>query len=206
MSVEINSGFQAEAQASAYAEMALVELQFRSGTVRLTTWPVDVTAFGETWKGVGTLGSIGELHESEDGAAEKVTLSLSPVDVGTRALALGDPNEYQERRVRIWIAMLNAQTQQMSGAPVLRFVGVMDQPKIERDGAKAALSMECRTASYDVRSSPASLRMNHQQHQARHPGELGFVYLQSLIGNPAVWVSKYTETWLRYRSIFKGGM
>lgn len=199
MTVTTNSGFQATANAGAYGELALVELQLRSGTARFTNWPLSVQVMGETWQGVGNLGSIGELHESEDGAAEKLTLTLSPVDIGTRALALGDPAEYQDRRVRVWIAMLDANTLQMTGAPVLRFVGVMDQMKIDRDGNTASIGMECRTASYDVRSNPAALRMNNAQHQARHPGELGFVYLTSLIGNPAVWVGKWLQANLQYR-------
>ncbi|WP_447747956.1 hypothetical protein [Variovorax boronicumulans] len=199
MTVTTNSGFQATANAGAYGELALVELQLRSGTARFTNWPLSVQVMGETWQGVGNLGSIGELHESEDGAAEKLTLTLSPVDIGTRALALGDPSDYQDRRVRVWIAMLDANTLQITGAPVLRFVGVMDQMKIDRDGNSASISMDCRTASYDVRSNPAALRMNNAQHQARHPGELGFSYLTGLIGNPSIWVSKWLQANLQYR-------
>lgn len=199
MTVPVNGGFQAAAGAAAYGELALVELQLRSGTARFTNWPLSVQVMGETWQGVGNLGSIGELHESEDGAAEKLTLTLSPVDIGTRALALGDPSDYQDRRVRVWIAMLDANTLQINGSPVLRFVGVMDQMKIDRDGNNASISMDCRTASYDVRSNPAALRMNNAQHQARHPGEMGFSYLSSLIGNPAVWVGKWLQANLQYR-------
>lgn len=201
MTVPVNSGFQASANAPAYGELALVEMQLRSGTARMTNWPLTVDVMGQTWQGVGNLGTVGQLHESEDGAAEKLTLTLSPVDIGTRALALGDPSDYQDRIVRVWIAMLDASTLQFSGAPVLRFAGVMDQMKIERDGGTASIGMECRTASYDVRSNPAALRMNNAQHLARHPGELGFSYLTSLIGNPAIWVSKWLQVNLQYRQV-----
>lgn len=199
MTIVTNSGFQAAANAPAYGELALVEMQLRSGTARMTNWPLTVQSMGQTWQGVGNLGSIGPLHESEDGASEKITLTLSPVDIGTRALALGDPSDYQDRLVRIWIALLDAGTLQFSGAPVLRFAGVMDQMKIERDGETASIGMECRTASYDVRSNPAALRMNNAQHQARHPGEQGFAYLTTLIGNPAIWVSKWLQANLQWR-------
>jgi hypothetical protein len=188
--IPTNSGFQTSAAGPSYGEYGLVELQFRDGTGRFTTWPVNVEVFGQVWQGTGNLGKIGPLHESEDGAEEKLTLSLSPVDLGTRAIALGDPSSYQDRPVRVWVGMINAETYQPNGVPVLRFVGVMDQLKIERDDDKGTISLDCRTASYDVRSNPASLRMNNAQHQARRPGERGFEYLTSLIGNPAVWVSK----------------
>lgn len=188
--IPTNSGFQAAAAAPAYGEYALVELQLKSGTGRFTTWPVNVEMFGATWQGTGNLGKIGPLHESEDGGEEKLTLSLSPVDIGTRAIALGNPSDYQDRPARVWVGMVNADTFQPMGVPVLRFVGVMDQLKIDREEAAGTISLDCRTASYDVRSNPAALRMNNAQHQARHPGERGFEYLTSLIGNPAVWVSK----------------
>ncbi|MGJ7611840.1 MULTISPECIES: hypothetical protein [unclassified Variovorax] len=203
MTVLTNSGFEAAARASSYGEMALVEMQMRSGTVRFTNWPLDVQVMGFTWQGLGRLGSIGPLHESEDGAEEKLTLKLSPVDVGTRALALGDPSEYQDRTMRIWLALLNADTQQISGTPVLRLVGVMDQMKIERDGTNASISMECRSASYNVRSNPAALRMNHAQHQARYAGERGFEYLTGLIGTPSLWISKFLQAYLTYWATIK---
>lgn len=204
MTVLTNSGFQSAASSPVYGELALVELQLRSGTARYTTWPVPITVLGQTWQGTGNLGSIGALHESEDGAEEKLTLTLSPVDLGTRALALGDPSDYQDRPVRVWVGMVDAQTFQLAGAPVLRFVGVMDQLKVERDGNTGTIALDCRTASYDVRSNPAALRLNHVQHQARFPGERGFEYLTSLIGNPAVWVSKNLQARLNAIARAKG--
>lgn len=39
--------------------------------------------------------------------------------------------------------------------------------------------------------------MNHAQHQLRHPGERGFEYLTSLIGNPAIWVNKWLQANLK---------
>ncbi|MBB1601585.1 hypothetical protein [Variovorax sp. UMC13] len=188
--ITTNSGFEAAASSSAHGALALVELQLRAGTARFTTWPLDVTVMGQTWKGVGSLGQIGQLHESEDGAEEKLSLGLSLVDIGTRSIALGSPNEYKDRPMRLWVALLDANTHQLSGEPVLRFAGVMDQAKIVRDGSSGSISLDCRTASYDVRSNPAALRMNQAQHQARRPGERGFEYLTSLIGNPSVWLSK----------------
>lgn len=193
MALTTNTGFQAAATADAYGQLALVELALRGGTVRYTNWPLNVDVMGQSWIGLGHLGSIGEMHESEDGASEKLTVGVSAVDVGTRALALADPADYQDRPVRVWIALLNANSLQISGSPVLRFAGVMDQMKINRDGTQASIQMECRTAAYDVRSNPASLRMNHAQHSARYPGERGFEYLTSIIGNPAIWISKWLQ-------------
>ena len=55
-----------------------------------------------------------------------------------------------------------------------------------------------------MRSNPAALRMNNVQHQQRRPGERGFEYLTSLIGNPAVWVSKNLQARLNAIARAKG--
>ncbi len=205
MTVSTNPGFEAAAQAPAYGALALVEARARSGTVRLTDWPLDVVALGQTWKGVGGLGKVGELRESDDGGAQKLTLTLSPVDVSMKAFALSDPNDWQSQPIRVWIGVLDAHSLQLQGAPVLRFAGVMDQMFIDpRDpndaGAQPGIRMDCRTATYNVRSNPAGLRMNNAQHRARYPNERGFEYLQSLIGNPSVYASAAFTMYMNFRA------
>ncbi|CAN5439678.1 hypothetical protein BH10PSE18_BH10PSE18_19110 [soil metagenome] len=202
--ITTNSGFETEGRAAALGELALVELQLRSGTVRYTNWPLNINVMGRDWQGVGNLGQVGELHESEDGAEEKLDITLSPVDLATRAIALGSPNDYKDRPIRLWVAVLNAHTLQISGSPVLRFAGVMDVLNVKRDGMKGTITLSNRTASYDVRSNPSGLRMNNVQHQARHPGERGFEYLTSLIGNQAVWLSKKLQAELNRIARAKG--
>lgn len=202
--IPTNAAFQTTAASPAYGELALVELQLRPGTARYTNWPVDVSALGQTWQGVGNLGTVGSLHESEDGGEEKLSLTLSPVDLGTRALALGDPFDYQDRPVRVWVGLVSTETYQLVGAPVLRFSGVMDQLKLSRDGNSGTITLDCRTASYDVRNNPAALRMNNVQHQSKFPNERGFEYLTSLIGNPAVWMSGNLQRRLQAMARAKG--
>lgn len=204
MSLTTNPGFDQAAGAAAYGVAALVEAQARSGTIRVTSWPVNLTVMGQNWIGVGSLGKVGELRESDDGASELISVELSAVDLGLRGLAL-DPNDYVDRPLRIWIAMLNAETGQLSGAPILRFAGVMDRAQILPEAGKARIVMECRSAAYDVRSNPAALRMNNAQHQVDHPGELGFVYLNDMIGKPTLWLGVWTQAWIRFRQYLKGG-
>lgn len=209
MTVAVDASFAALAGAAAYGELALVELRPTTGVLRLTTWPMDVEVMGYTWKGLGNLGQVGEIHESDDGGAEKLQLSLSPVPLDMRAFALSDPHEYRDRPVRVWIAMVDAHTLQINGAPVLRFAGVMDQMRIDRQdagdgssgGSSGVIGMTCRTLSYDVRSNPSSLRMNHTQHVRRFPGERGFEYLQGLIGNPTVYASRAYQAYMYIRNM-----
>ncbi|KTT21904.1 hypothetical protein [Pseudacidovorax intermedius] len=206
MSVETNAGFDAAAQAPAYGVLALVEARARSGVIRLTDWPLDVVAMGQTWKGIGSLGKVGELHESDDGAAQKLDFTLSPVDLSMKAFALSDANDWQDRPIRLWVVLVDAQTHQMVGSPVLRFAGVMDNMKLDRpeanDGSEEpGIRLAARTATYNVRNNPAALRMNNAQHRARFPAERGFEYLQGLIGNPSVYASLAFSAFLYIRNM-----
>lgn len=204
MTVETNAGFDAAAESDAYGLLRLVECQARSGTLRLTDWGLDVNVMGHDWRGLGALGKISDLQESTDGANERLTLALSPIDLGLRAFSLGDPADYQDRPVRLWTALLNANTLQIQGAPVMRFAGVMDVMNIDRsrESGTATITMDCRTAAYDVRTNPAALRMNAAQHAVRFPGERGFEYLKGLVGNPAVYGSKAFQAYMYLRNLW----
>lgn len=186
-----SSGFTSAADSAAVGVLALVELAFTSGTLRYTNFPLDVTALGYTWTGIGAIGSIGEIRESEDGAGEKLTVGLSQVASANLAAALGNVETYQGRDAKVYVAMLDGPTLQVAGTPLLRFAGFMDQVRIERgqDGT-ASILLDLVTLSADVRANASGLRLSNAQHQAEHPGERGFEYITDLIGRPQLWLSK----------------
>lgn len=200
MTVVTDPAWDAAAAAPTHGLLNLVEMQFVSGTLRLTTFSLDVQAMGQTWKGLGLLGDVGQLHESEDGAGETLDLTLSHVAESNLSLALGNTNDYQDRPVRIWVALCDATTLQIVGAPILRFAGVMDRPRIERGDGSAdstgKVVMECITASYNARLNPTGLRMNDAQQKARYSGERGFEQVSSLITTPFVWLTKTQQQYL----------
>ncbi len=204
MTITTNSGFDGRMAADVVGIAALVEAQAKSGTLRMTTWPLDIVTMGQTWRGVGALGRVGELRESDDGKAEQLDLELNIIDVGLRGFAL-DPNDYIDQPVSLWLVGINPSSGLIDGSPVKRFGGVMDRAQVDptEDGAK--ITMECRTASYNVRTNPAALRLNDAQHKAERPGERGFEYLQSMIGQPVLWLGEWTQAWIKYRAYLKQG-
>lgn len=189
--ITTNAGFDSAAAAPVVGgPVTLLELYFTSGTLFLTTWPVDLLVGAQTYTGVGTVGSVGEMKESEDGQSQMMPLVLSQVPITQLALALGSPTVYQGRVALAKILVLTPELAQ-SGSPVLRFSGFMDRVKIKRAGNNAGeITLECITGGYDVRRSPVGLRINDIQHQSAHAGELAFQYVQGLIGNPQLWLTK----------------
>ncbi len=190
MTAATNAQFDAAAVAPAVGVVLLVEMDFTGGTVRYTNWPHDVVVGGNTYTGLGNLGSVGALKESEDGQMQTVDLELSQVSANNLGLALGSVSGYQGRAVRIYTALTDVNFV-LTGAPVLRFSGWMNVVKIRReDGNVGRVIMQCATAGYDLRRNPAALRMNDTQHQSRFPGERGFEYVADLIARPQMWLSK----------------
>lgn len=190
MTITTNAGFDSAASSPAAGVLFLVELDFLGGTMYLTNWPTDVTVGATTYTGVGGLGRVGEIKESEDGSTQSVEIELSQVNSSNLALALGNVSEYQGRAVRIRQAFTDTNFV-VSGTPVLRFAGWMNVIAIKPgDGGTGAIVLRCSTGGYDLGRNPAGLRMNDAQHQSRHSGELGFAYVSDLIGKPALWLSK----------------
>jgi hypothetical protein len=192
MTLATGAPWDAAAASPALGVMLLIELAFTGGTIRITNWPVDITILGFTWIGLGSLTEVGDIKESEDGNYQKMTIGLSQVKSGNLALALGSVETYQGRAAKIYVALVDATSLQIVGAPLLRFSGLMEQVRILRDGSTNAgrILMDCQSGAFDVRSNPAALRMNQAQHSVRHPGETGFRFVTGLIGHPQLWLSK----------------
>lgn len=191
MTISTGSGFATQAASVVFGTVGFVELDFSGGVQRLTSWPVDVTALGYTWSGLGDLASMTEIPESEDGAPRRITLSLTAVKQAMVALALGAVDTYQGRSAKVWIAAFNS-AGVLQGDPVLRFVGAMDRIRIQPgdETRPAAILLDCESATWDTRRNPTALRMNHAQHQFEHPGELLFQRVDELITKPQMWLSK----------------
>lgn len=192
MTVATDTVWDATAAAPALAVMYLIELAFTTGMLRVTNWPSNVTALGFEWIGLGVVSQVGELRESEDGQYQKLTVGLTQVQSSYLALALGSAETYQDKSAKIWVAIADANTLQIAGAPVLRFAGVMDMVRIEQDEESniGKVLLDLQAGAYNIRSNPAALRMNQAQHSARKYGETGFRYVVDLMAKPQQWLSK----------------
>lgn len=192
MSLTLDSAVETHIEGPGYGALFLVEMRFGTGTLRVTNYPTNITALSQTWTGLGALGSVGDLKESEDGRAQKVELTLSGVDSSNKALALGSVSNYQNRAALIYVGIMD-DAGRIVAAPTLRFSGFMDRVRIESEetdeGVVNSIVMECQSGSYDPNGNPASLRLNDAQHRARHPGERGFEQVQGLIGKPQPYVT-----------------
>jgi hypothetical protein len=165
-----------------------VEFQFASGTQRVCNFNQTVTWGGYDWLGLGSLGSISEVEESDGLEAKPMNFALNAAQADWLALAVGDVEEYRGRPAKMYFCPLTP-TYQLIDTPVLCWRGIMDTVGVGMDGEEGGITLRCETSAYGLKRQPA-LRMNAAQQSKRVPGDLGFAYQNDLIARPQTWLSK----------------
>lgn len=197
MSLALDGTATARIAASVRGVAWLAELDFGTGTVYYTTAPVTVVAGGNTYLGLGDLATVSAVGESEDTSADKITLGFTLVSTAMLAATLADVGNYRGRRARLKLQLFD-DTFQPAGAPVQRWAGFMDRVAVQRKpadalaggGATGRLNLECSRAGMARARNLPGLRLTDAQQQQRYPGDLGLQYMQTLIEQPALWLSK----------------
>lgn len=179
--------------ASAYAPtLTLVELAFSTGTARLTNWPHALQFDGYTWDGLGNLASISAVKSSERLEYPSMDLGLYPVNDALLAVLQGeDASTYRGRDVSIYQAALDDELRPL-GDPRLTWFGQMSHTFMNTgngEGETGSIVLRCEPPWRDNRSQ-RSLRLNHAQHVARHPGDTFFSRIEELTGRPVPWLSR----------------
>lgn len=197
MSITLDSAASARIISKVRGTVWLAELDFTSGTLRYTNSPVDITAMGYTFTGYNNLVDVSALSESEANSAEKVTLGLSVVNQAMLAFTLGNVESYRGRAVRLYLQLTDEHFKP-DGAPIKRWSGYMDKVQITRQGGGSGeggqvsgkIEMVCSRAGMSRSRNYQGFRLSNAQHQMRHPSDRGLEYLQTLIEQPSLWLSK----------------
>lgn len=174
----------------------LIDLDFASGMLRLTTWPLTVTIAGQEYIGLGQLLEVGGVSESEDASADKLTISLSVVNSAMLAQTLGNIEGYRGRRARLALQMFGADFQP-AGSPIPRWTGYMNPVEVPRtpspkEGGPSTgrINLPCTRAGIARARNYEGRRLTHAQQQADYPGDRALEGLQLLIEQPTLWLSK----------------
>jgi hypothetical protein len=196
MALTLDGTATARAAAGVAGAHWLLELDFTSGTLYFTTWPLTVVISGNTYLGLGNLLDVSTVGESEDTAADQVTLALNVVNTALLASAIGDATFYRGRAVRLYLQLFD-DTYQPVGARVQRWTGTMEKVSVSRTPSPATggsssgkIELRCSRSGMSRARNATGLRLTHAQQQQRFPGDMGLEYIQPLIETPALWLSK----------------
>ncbi|WEE76612.1 hypothetical protein LZ683_21065 [Comamonas testosteroni] len=180
-----------QAQRPATAVALLAEMQFTTGTMRLSTWEGSLQALGHDWAYLPGVMGISGVQQAENIEYPAIDLTLALPDPSILALAVGSEKTYRGRLFRLYMAIMDDEFRLVDDPQPL-YVGVMDQVQMSTgDGAedKGALTMRCEQPGKDSRNA-MSQRLTNQQQSKRYPGDTGLSRMAELAGGPQTWLTK----------------
>lgn len=178
------TGLEKAVTATAY----FAEFQFVSGTLRLSNLNVAINWGGYDWAGLGALGNISAISESDGVESSALNFTLNVAQPSMLALGVGPVEDYRGQAAKLYMCPLN-ENMQLIDTPVICWRGIMDMMSVGVDGESGSIVLKCETSSYGLKRRP-TLRMNAAQQKKKYPTDTGFDYLTGLIANPQTWLSK----------------
>lgn len=164
------------------------EFQFVSGTIRVCTFNQTIPWDGFDWIGLGALGNISPVEESEGLESSAMKFTLNIAQLSFKALALGTVEDYRGRAAKLYGCPLN-ESYQLIDTPVQRWSGTMDLMTVGFEGAAGQIVLQCETSANGLRRRP-TLRVNAAQQKAKYPTDTGFDLQKDLLARPSLWLSK----------------
>lgn len=168
--------------------VVFLELQFGSGTLRLHTDLGTITTTDTSpnrlWYGTGDLGSIDEIEETEEIAANAIRCRLSGIDSTILDEAVNQ--DYYEKPARILVTMRDTVTGALVANPHEIFYGKMDVMRVlyGKDQSAIEITLESELADFDK----ASMKYySDAQLQRDYSGDLGLRYLAQVMDSRVMW-------------------
>lgn len=159
-----------------------VALEFPSGVARWNGSTMDIVIGGETFLGIGVLGSVSVVEEGAETRAYGMTVGVTGIPRDAVALAL--TQEYQGRAATLWEVQLDA-TGAPIGTPPIIFRGRMDQMSVQLgETASVTVRLENRLADWD---RPRVRRYTHEDQSRAYPGDKGLEFVTSTVEKDIVW-------------------
>jgi hypothetical protein len=185
--MSLDSSQQAELEKAVTRVCYFVELDFRDATSYICSANVTLTWGGHDWIGLGTIGSISAIEESEGVESKSLTFTLNIAQLSILALAVGDVEQYRGRNAKMYFCPLDESFIPV-GTPQQCWRGIMDTMAVSVDGEEGGITLKCETSAYGLKRAPG-LRLNAAQQKSRYPTDTGLDYLTDLIATPSVWLS-----------------
>ena len=137
MTRDINSSTSTASKDQQVTLCILGEFHFKDETIYLNHSAVEVTYNGNSYFGVGSLGSIELVRETDEIEITNIKLSLSNANSQIREYVA--KLEYANRRCTLYAAFLSA-TNSVVGVPVVIYDGLMDNMSMSL-GANATVQL-----------------------------------------------------------------
>jgi hypothetical protein len=173
----------AEITAQNMRPVMFVQALFTSGYIYVWSGIGPISWNGQTWSGIGSLGSVSAIPETADVAAVGIKMMLSGIPASLITSALAEVR--QGSPVLIYQGFLTPAGGVVSN-PNNAWQGRMDICEIAEDGATATISITAESRMLDLNRSRVKL-YEKQDQAVDFPADLGFDYVPGLQELSIVW-------------------
>jgi hypothetical protein len=173
---DMTPAYLAAIQAGILRPALFVEATFVTGPVYVWSGIGTIVWGGNTWVGIGTLGSISTIEEGSTVEAKGITLTLSGLDP---TLLQGVLNEFQAGLPAIVTLGVFDGNGALIGDPVCCFAGRMDQPTLDVTGIAASIAINCENRLVEMNVA-VDRRYTDEDQQLDYPGDRGFEFVNGI--------------------------
>lgn len=168
-------------ESAVFRPVVFVEILFQT-PLRFTSFYSSLVVGGETYVGLGNLGSIDGVSENTDLDPQQLSVSIAGVSQASLAGALTEP--YINRDARVMIGLMDDQGELLSD-PFNYFVGKVDEMKVvhAKEG-RITIILRDRLADWN---RPRIERYTNAAQQALYPGDKGFEFVSQVADKEIIW-------------------
>lgn len=183
MTRDITNDLLTASQNETFKPILFVKLEYESGNVLIHSDIGNIDFGGDTYLGVGDLGSISKVSESSELQSTAIDLILSGINTALVSVQLNE--HYQGRPGTVYLGAKNLTTNELIVEPTIVFKGLMDNSKIEI-GTTATISLRLnnRLAEWDKQNDR---RYNNDDQQEIHPDDKAFEFIEGLAEKEIAW-------------------
>ena len=133
--------------------LANFEFDSKAGALRVWSGIGDLTFDGETYFGVGNLGSISAITETTELKATGMSFSMSGIASSQISLALNE--DFQQRRVTLWLGFFDSSVSPgLLNTPIILFRGRMDTMDIQRGPETSTITINAESILIALERAP----------------------------------------------------
>jgi hypothetical protein len=171
------------------APVILFYADFPTGAVRAWTGVGDLVWDGDTYLGVGNLGSVSSIEETISLQAVGDMFSLSGIKAESLTQVLND--DIQGRDCVVYIGFLDSYGQLIDD-PITLFKGLMDVLSIYESANSTYVSIDAESLLRDFEGT-RTRRLTDQDQKSEYPGDRGLEYVASLQEAEIFWGREYEK-------------
>lgn len=179
----ITAGVLAELTKSHVRMGLLAKLEFDSGDTKVHSGVGDLVFDGETYTGVGILGGVSPIVETQEIRATGVTLTLSGVPEAMAALVLAE--DCQKRPASMWLAFFDVDDNLIAD-PYKILTGQMNYMNFTADGDSSTVEVLIENALIDLNKTDLHHYTDANQ-KITYPNDEGLSFVSVIQDKEITW-------------------